>query len=452
MKAKIENLIYEKKYHELREILTEMNSPDIAQLFEDILEKDAIVLFRLLPKSLAAETFAYMERELRMSLIRAFSDSELREVLSELYIDDTVDIIEEMPANVVSRILKNTDSRTRRELNEILRFPEDSAGSIMTTEYVTLSESITCDEALKTLRRVGIDKETIYTCYVTERRKLIGVVTVKDMLISEDDVKIGDIMERNVISVSTTEDKEAVARIFDKYDFLALPVVDNENCIVGIVTVDDAIDVIRSEASEDIEVMAAITPTGKPYLKTGAIELMLRRIPWLFLLMISATFTGSIITSFEESLGVMPILTAYIPMLMGTGGNAGGQASATIIRGLALDEIRTSDILRIIWKEARVAILCGVALAAANFGKIMLLDRMLMHNDSVTAQIALAVSLTLIITVIAAKVVGCALPIGVKKIGLDPAVMASPFITTIIDALALVAYFRVSVSLISALQ
>lgn len=452
MKKTTEKLLLEKKYHQLREMLCSENSTDIARLLSLFPEKDAIIMFRLLPKSIAAETFAYMERDLRMSLIRTFTDAELREVISELYIDDTVDIIEELPANVVSRVLKNTDSETRREINKILRYPEDSAGSIMTTEYVTLSKNITCDDALKTLRRVGIDKETIYTCYVTEKRKLIGVVTVKDMLISADYAKIGDIMERNVISVTTDEDRENVARIFDEYDFLALPVVDKENCIVGIVTVDDAIDVIRRETNEDIEVMAAITPASKPYLKTGTIELMLRRIPWLFLLMLSAALTGGIISSFEESLGVMPILTAYIPMLMGTGGNAGGQASATIIRGLALDEIKTSDVFIILWKEARVAILCGVALSIANFAKIMLFDRLLLQNTAVNVSVALAVSLTLVITVIAAKLVGCVLPLGVKKIGLDPAVMASPFITSIIDAFALAAYFRVCVILIAELQ
>lgn len=452
MKRIIEKLLSEKKYHDVRELLCCENSTDIARLLSSFPEKDATVMFRLLPKSLAAETFAYMDRELRMSLIRSFTDAELRDIISGLYVDDTVDMIEELPANVVSRILKNTDSETRREINEILRFPEHSAGSIMTTEYVTLSQNITCDDALKTLRRVGIDKETIYTCYVTEKRKLIGVVTVKDMLISADYAKIGDIMEKNVISVTTDTDQETVVRMFDEYDFLALPVVDKENCIVGIVTVDDALEVMRREATEDIEVMAAITPAAKPYLKTGPFELMLRRIPWLFLLMISAALTGGIISSFEESLGVMPILTAYIPMLMGTGGNAGGQASATIIRGLALDEIKTSDVLGILWKEARVAILCGVALAVVNFGKIMLFDRLVLGNTAINFSVALAVSLTLVITVIAAKLVGCVLPLGVKKIGLDPAVMASPFITTIIDAFALAAYFRVCVSLIEGLQ
>ncbi len=451
MKEKILELLEGKKFHKARELLCSVNSADIALLFEEIEEKDIIVLFRLLPKELAAETFAYIDGDMQRMLIGAFSDGELRAVLSELYIDDAVDVIEEMPASVVSRILKNTDPQTRREINQILHYPEDSAGSIMTTEYVTLSEKLTCDEALGIIRKVGIDKETIYTCYVTENRKLIGVVTVKDILVSGEDAKIGDIMERNVISVITSEDRETVARMFDKYDFLALPVVDNENRIVGIVTFDDAIDVIRAEDSEDFEVMAAITPTGKPYLKTGAFELMLKRIPWLLLLMLSATFTGEIITSFEESLGVMPILTAYIPMLMGTGGNAGGQSSATVIRGLALDEIRASDIIRVIWKECRVAILCGVLLAALNFGKVMLFDRLIMGNSSVTAPVALAVSLTLIVTVIIAKVVGCALPIGVKKLGLDPAVMSSPFITTIVDALALIVYFNVSVALISGL-
>ena len=452
MKEEILQLLSDKQFHAQRERLAHENAADLAQLFGELEEKDSIVLFRLLPKELAADTFAYMDTDLCEALIRAFSDTELRAVLDELYVDDAVDIIEELPANVVSRILKVTDAQTRAEINKLLQYPEDSAGSIMTTEYVTFRKDITCDDALQILRRVGINKETIYTCYVADNRKLIGVVTVKDMLTSPEESLIGDVMEENVISVTTTEDKETVAKMFDKYDFLALPVVDKDNRIVGIVTVDDAMDVMRDEAGEDFEVMAAITPTSKQYLKTGVFELVFKRIPWLFLLMISATFTGGIITSFEDALGVMPILTAYIPMLMDTSGNAGGQTSVTVIRGLATDEIRVADILRVVWKEIRVAVFCGILLAAANFAKIMLFDRLLMHNASVTPQVALAVCLTLAITVMIAKFVGAVLPIGAKRLGLDPAVMASPFITTIVDALALLTYFRVSVMIISGLN
>ncbi len=451
LEKQIENLLEEKKYHAIRELLSVENCADVAQLLDGFPEKDLIVLFRLLPKELAAETFAYMDSDACEALIRAFSDAELRSILDELYVDDAVDIIEELPANVVNRILKVTDAETRGEINRLLNYPEDSAGSIMTTEYVSLPKNITCAEAISQIRKTGINKETIYTCYVTENRKLLGVITVRDMLTGSEDAIIGDIMEENFISVTTSEDKEDVAKMFDKYDFLALPVLDNEGRIVGIVTVDDAMDVMRAEAAEDIEVMAAITPSDKPYLKTGVFRIMLKRIPWLFLLMISATFTGGIITSFEQKLGLMPILTAYIPMLMDTGGNAGGQTSVTVIRGLALDEIRVGDIFRVIWKEIRVAAVCGVLLAAANFAKIMLFDRLVLGSTDVTPSVAFAVCITLAVTVLIAKFVGAVLPILAKKLKFDPAVMASPFITTIVDALALLTYFRVSLLIIAEL-
>ena len=451
MTQKIKELLEAKNYPELRSVLADQNCTDIASYFTEIPGKDEIILFRLLPKETAAEIFSYMEPDIQESLIKAFSDVELREVISELYLDDAVDIIEEMPASVVTRMLANSDEETRKTINELLKYPEHSAGSIMTTEYVSFTADCTVEKAFQELRRVSIDKETIYTCYITDRRQLIGVITVKDMLLAELNASVGSIMEKNVISVSAYSDKEEVARMFDKYDFLALPVVDNENRIVGIVTVDDAIDVIRSEDSEDFEVMAAMTPTDKSYLRSSVFEIVLKRVPWLFLLMISATFTGGIITSFEKSLGVLPILTAYIPMLMDTGGNAGGQASATIVRGLALGEIRGRDIFKIVWKEIRVAVICGMLLSVANFGKIMLFDRMILGNTEISVSVALAVCLTLAVTVIIAKVVGSTLPLGAKKLGLDPAVMASPFITTIVDALALIAYFRISVALISAL-
>ena len=451
MTQKIKELLEAKNYPELRSVLADQNCTDIASYFTEIPGKDEIILFRLLPKETAAEIFSYMEPDIQESLIKAFSDVELREVISELYLDDAVDIIEEMPASVVTRMLANSDEETRKTINELLKYPEHSAGSIMTTEYVSFTADCTVEKAFQELRRVSIDKETIYTCYVTDRRQLIGVITVKDMLLAELNASVGSIMEKNVISVSAYSDKEEVARMFDKYDFLALPVVDNENRIVGIVTVDDAIDVIRSEDSEDFEVMAAMTPTDKSYLRSSVFEIVLKRVPWLFLLMISATFTGGIITSFEKSLGVLPILTAYIPMLMDTGGNAGGQASATIVRGLALGEIRGRDIFKIVWKEIRVAVICGMLLSVANFGKIMLFDRMILGNTEISVSVALAVCLTLAVTVIIAKVVGSTLPLGAKRLGLDPAVMASPFITTIVDALALIAYFRISVALISCL-
>lgn len=449
MKDRITELLDSKSFVEIKRILSEENSADIAALLEECTESQMTVIFRLLPKDRAADVFSYMYADSKEQLIEAFTNKELSAVISELYIDDTVALIEEMPAGVVKRILANTDSETRSEINKLLNYPSDSAGSIMTTEYVTLKADMTTEQALEYLRTAGVDKETIYTCYVTEALELKGVVTVRDMLIAGKDCRIGDIMETNVISVSAYESSETAARMFDKYDFLAIPAVDKENRIVGIVTFDDAIDVIRNADSEDIAVMAAVTPQkGKTYLKTGVFELVMKRVPWLLILMVSSALTGGIITKFEASLGVMPILTAYIPMLMDTGGNAGGQASATIVRGLALEEINGGDIFRILWKEIRVAVICGVILSLASFAKMILFDKMLLGNDSISASVALAVCLTLAITVTIAKLVGSSLPIGAKKLGLDPAVMASPFITTIVDALALIAYFNIAVRFI----
>lgn len=449
MTETIKELLENKSFGEIKKILSEENCVDIAHLIEECSESEMTVLFRLLPKAHAAEVFSYMHIDSKQQLIDAFTNKELSAVISELYIDDTVDLIEEMPASVVKRILANTDTETRKEINSLLNYPSDSAGSIMTTEYVTLRADMTSEEALEYLRTSGVDKETIYTCYVTDSRKLNGVVTVRDMLVAPKSAKIGDIMEKNVISVSVYDTSENAARMFDKYDFLAIPAVDNENRIVGIVTFDDAIDVLRNADSADIAVMAAVTPTkDKSYLKTGVFELVLKRVPWLLLLMISSALTGGIITSFEASLGAMPILTAYIPMLMDTGGNAGGQASATIVRGLALDEISGKDIFRILFKESRVAIICGIILSIANFAKMICIDKVLLGNQSISISVALTVCLTLAITVTIAKLVGSSLPIGAKKLGLDPAVMASPFITTIVDALALAAYFNISVRLI----
>jgi magnesium transporter len=383
-----------------------------------------------------------METEAQELLIRSFSDNELKEIVDELYVDDAADLVEEMPANVVKRILKQADPEMRRSINQILRYPEYSAGSIMTTEYVSLRPSMTVEEAILRIRRQGVDKETIYTCYVTRDRHLLGLVTVKDLLLADDDeTKIEDIMITNLISVTTHTDQEEVGRMFSKYNFLALPVVDKENRMVGIVTFDDAMDVIEEEVTEDIELMGGMLPSEKTYLRSSTFELFKNRIPWLMLLMVSATFTGLIITAFEGALAAQVALTAFIPMLMGTGGNSGSQSSVTVIRALSLDELNFSDIWRVIWKELRTALLCGIALAVVCFGKIWLVDKLLMGNESITLMIDLVVCLALLVTVIFAKVVGGTLPLLAKALKLDPAVMASPFITTIVDALSLLVYF-----------
>ena len=438
LEKKIEELLAEKKYSEIKDVFAQMNGADISALFEEVPENKIPLLFRLLPKVLAAETFVEMEADAQKMLIQGFSDNELKEVFDELYLDDAVDIVEEMPANVVKRILANTDPDTRKMINEVLKYPDDSAGSIMTIEYVSLRLNMTVEEAIKRIRRTGVDKETIYTCYVTdENRVLLGSISIKTLLLADENDVIKDIMDTNFISAHTLEDQETVANKFNKYDLLAIPVVDDENRLVGIITFDDAIDVMQDEATEDIKKMAAIIPSDKTYFKTTVFETWKARIPWLLLLMVSATFTGMIITSFEDALAAYTVLTAYIPMLMDTGGNSGGQASVTIIRALSLEEIEFSDIFRVIWKESRVAILCGLTLSICNFVKLLLLDR-------VTVQVALVVCITLAVTVLMAKIIGCTLPILAKKIGFDPAVMASPFITTIVDAISLIVYFRVA--------
>ena len=442
-------LLDEKRYYSLRDLFNTMNPADIAAVFEDIDEARLPLLFRLLPKELAAETFVEMEPELQELLIRGFSDSELKEVIDELYVDDAVDIVEEMPANVVQRILTQAEPEMRKQINEILRYPENSAGSIMTTEYVSLRPNMTVEEAILRIRRTGIDKETIYTFYVTRGHKLIGLVTVKDLLLCEDDESsIESIMQEHVISVNTLDDQEQVAQMFSKYNFLALPVVDTENRLVGIITFDDAMDVMEDETTEDMEKMAAMLPSEHPYMRSSPFEIWKNRIPWLLLLMVSATLTGLVITKFEDALGVLPCLTAFIPMLMDTGGNAGSQACVSIIRGISLNEIEFGDLFHVVWKEIRVAVLCGVCLAAACFGKIMLVDHLLLHNNSVTTTVALVVCISMAMTVFMAKVVGSVLPLLAKKIGLDPAVMASPLITTIVDFLSLMAYFSVAVALL----
>lgn len=450
MEKTLLKLLDEKKYSTLRDILITMNPSDIAAIFDELAEERLPLLFRLLPKELAADTFVEMDPDAQELLIRGFSDSELREVLDELFVDDAVDIVEEMPANVVRRILSQADPDMRKSINEILRYPENSAGSIMTTEYVSLRPHMTVADAIMNIRRTGVDKETIYTCYVTKDRTLIGVVTVKDLLLAEDDeTPIEKIMIPNVISVNTHDDQEIVAQMFSKYNFLALPVVDKENRMVGIVTFDDAMDVMEDEATEDIEKMAAIIPSEKPYMSMSPWEIWKKRIPWLMLLMVSATFTGMIISGFETALERILVLTAFIPMLMDTAGNSGSQASVTIIRGLSLNEIELSDVLKIVWKEIRVAFLCGISLAAACFLKIFLVDYLLLKSFAdVTAYnpfvIIGVVSVTMAITILFAKIVGCVLPLLAKKLKFDPAVMASPFITTIVDALSLLVYFGIA--------
>ena len=436
-------MLEDKKYATLRDILSTMNPFDVAGLFNDLEEKQIPLMFRLLPKEQAAETFVEMDTEAQELLIRGFSDNELKEVLDELYVDDAADLVEEMPANVVKRILKNADPEMRSSINQILRYPEYSAGSLMTTEYVSLRPHMTIEEAILRIRRQGVDKEPIYTCYVlASDRRLLGLVTVKDLLLAEDDeTRIEDIMITNLISVTTQDDQEAVAQMFSKYNFLALPVVDKENRMVGIVTFDDAMDVIEEETTEDIELMSGITPSEKPYLKSSSFELFKNRVPWLMLLMVSATFTGVIITAFEGALAAQVALTAFIPMLMGTGGNSGSQSSVTVIRALSLGELKFQDVGTVLWKEFRTAAMCGLALGAVCFAKIWLVDKLLLGNEDITLMVDAVVCLALAVTVIIAKVVGCLLPIGAKAVKLDPAVMASPFISTIVDALSLLVYF-----------
>ena len=440
---KIEDYVARKRYADLRDLLLPLEAADIAQLFTDLEEKVLPLAFRLLPKEQAAEVFVELDSDQQEMLIQGFSNTELKEVLDELYLDDTVDIVEEMPAGVVKRILRHSDPEMRKSINEILKYPEDSAGSIMTTEFVDLKATLTVEDALKRIRRTAPDKETINICYVTDdRRHLTGLLSIRTLLLAADDDVIGDIMETNIISVQTLDDQETTARALSKYDFLALPVVDTENRLVGIVTIDDAIDVLQEEVTEDIEKMAAMLPSDKPYLKTGTIETFKARTPWLLILMLSATFTGIILTHFESSLSACAILTAFIPMLSGTGGNSGTQASTAVIRALSLGEVRFADLLRVMWKECRVAVMCGACLAAANFVKMMIVDRWLLRNPSVTPQVALVVCATLAGTVACAKLVGSSLPILAEKLHFDPAVMASPFITTIVDALSLLIYFR----------
>ncbi len=435
-----------RKFADLRIILLDMEPCDIACFMEENLdEKEKVVFFRLLPKELASDVFVELDSDIQESLIKSFTDKELKEVVDDMFLDDTVDVIEEMPANVVKRILKSTDPENRKVINELLAYPDDSAGSIMTTEYVSLPASATVEDAFDKIRRTGVNKETVYTCYVTDRRKkLIGVVTVRDMLLAEKNELIAHIMDENVITAFTLDDKEQVALKFSKYDFLALPVIDKEGCLVGIVTVDDAVDVIQEEATEDIQKMAAIVPTEKPYLKQSAFSIWKARAPWLLLLMISATFTSMILSHYEKSLSA--VLYAFVPMLMGTAGNAGNQSSATLIRALALGEVEFKDAFRVILKELCSAFILGLTVALVCFIKLYFIDSL--YNE-VTLSVALVVSGVLLLTIVMAKLVGCLLPLFAKKFRLDPAVVASPFMTTIVDVLSLIIYCSVAITFLA---
>ncbi len=434
----IKELLETRQYTSLRQKLTELNDADIAAVMENLEEGDMLKVFRILPKDTAADVFAYLEVEHQQFIITSLSEKDAANIINNMMADDATDLFEEMPANIVKKLLANVDPEARRDINHLLRYPEDSAGSIMTVEYVDLKENITVKQAFDRVRNVGVDSETINICYVLDTsRHLLGTVALRYLLLSDPDALIGDIMHENVISVNTLMDQEEVARQFKKYDFTSMPVVDNENRLVGIITVDDIMDILEEETTEDIEKMAAILPGDRPYMRTGVFETWKKRIPWLLLLMVSATFTGRIIGKFEDALAICGVLTTFIPMLMDTGGNAGGQASVTIIRGLSLEEIQFKDIFKVIWKELRVSLVCGATLAACNFAKLLLLDR-------VELEVALVVCLTLVAVVIIAKFIGCVLPMIAKKIGFDPAVMASPFITTIVDALSLLIYFRIA--------
>ncbi|MBR5223028.1 MAG: magnesium transporter [Clostridia bacterium] len=452
LENEIFELIENKGFQKLKQILSELNPADIAVILDDIEEKDLALVFRILPKELASEVFVEMESDRQQFLIEKFTDKELKSVMDELFMDDAVDIIDEMPASVAKRILAQADAATRKVINQLLAYPDDCAGSIMTTEYIDLKKSMTVADAFDRIRKRGVDSEMIYTCYVTDaRRHILGIVSVKDLLLNSYDAVIDDIMEDNIIFAHTHDDKEEVAAMFEKYDLMALPVVDKENRLIGIVTVDDAIDVLQEAATEDMEMMAAILPTDKPYLKTGIFQTFKSRIFWLLILMISATFTGAIISSFEENLTVVPALIAFIPMLMNTAGNGGSQSSVTVIRALSLGDIEFSDIFKVVWKELRVALICSAALSVVNFAKMYLIDYLIFHNFDPGRHIAeiLVVSITLFIAIIVAKVVGSILPIVAKKLGADPAVMASPFITTIVDAVSLIVYFNVAVLILN---
>ena len=437
-REEIEQLIEEKKYNELRKILADQNEADIASIMEEVPKEERPRIFRLLKKDMAADVFSFLPTDIEQEIITSLTDAEAANVINNLMADDATDLMEEMPANVVKRLLAHTTAETRRDINHLLKFPDDSAGSIMTVEYMDLKANWTISKCMERIRRTGLDSETVYTCYVVDdKRKLLGTAALRYLIMADPDVTVGSIMNENVISVHTLDDQEEVAKQFQKYDFYSMPVVDQEDRLVGIITVDDIMDIIQEETTEDIEKMAAIMPTDqqKPYLRQSVIDIWKKRIIWLLFLMVSATFTGMIITRYEEALGAYIVLTAFIPMLMDTSGNAGSQASVTIIRALSLDDIEFKDFFSVVWKEIRVALLTGITLAAANFVKLQVVDR-------VSASVAFVVCGTLVVTVLFAKMIGSMLPMVSKRIGLDPAVMASPFITTIVDAVALLVYFN----------
>ncbi|WP_026657987.1 magnesium transporter [Butyrivibrio sp. AC2005] len=438
----IRELLESKQYTKLRQTFAEMNTADIAAIMDDMENEDSLKMFRILPKDMAADVFANLEIEDQQYIIQSLSDKEAGNIIDNLMADDATDLLEEMPASIVKKILANARPDTRADINHLLRYPEDSAGSIMTVEYVDLKEYMTVEQAIARIRKMGLDSETVNTCYVvTNQRILVGTVALRYLLIKDGDEKIGDIMNTHVISINTMTDQEEAANMFKKYDFTVMPVVDNENRMIGIITIDDVVDIIEEEATEDIEKMAAIIPSDKPYSRIGIVDIYKNRMPWLLFLMISATFTGAIITKFSDALSAYVVLTAYIPMLMDTGGNAGSQASVSIIRSLSLGEIEFVDIFKVWWKEIRVAVLCGVTLSVANFVKLLIIDKL-------AIPVAAVVCLTLVIVVIIAKSIGCLLPMCADKLGFDPAVMASPMITTIVDAISLLAYFTIATQLL----
>lgn len=441
IKDEIIELLTNKRYSNLYKYLEQITSQDISALFEELTPEDRAIVFRLLPKDEAAEIFAYMDSDLQEDLINKLTDKELKLVIDELYMDDTVDLIEEMPSNVVKRILKNVSKEDRKTINELLKYPSDSAGSIMTTEFIDLKVNMTVDQAFEKIRKIGLDKETVYTCYVLDiKRVIIGTVDIKELLLADRDALIKDIMETTVITVNTLEDKEEVAKAFDKYDLVALPVVDKENRLVGIVTIDDAIDVLQDETTEDFEIMAAMTPTENSYFKTSVFKHAKNRILWLLLLMVSSMITGGILTHYEEAFAAVPLLVSFIPMIMGTGGNCGSQSSTLIIRGMAVDEIEPRDFLKAIWKEIRVALIVGSTLAVVNGIRIMV-----QYNN---LKIAIVLGLTLIGTACLAKILGCALPMLAKKLKIDPAIMAAPLISTILDSCSILIYFNIAVAIL----
>ncbi len=439
----LKEMLESKQILRLKTEISEMNEYDVASFIEELDDEKELLVFRLLRKDMASDVFAYLPSDTQEHIIERINDADLRDIIDDLFVDDVVDLLEELPATVVRRILKNANPSKRKIINQYLKYPDDSAGSIMTSEYVALKEHMSVEGALQYIRKNGVDKETIYTCYVTSgQRQLEGVVTLKDLVMADSSTVIADIMDTHVIRCVTTDEQEDVARMFTDYDLLALPVVDHEERIVGIITVDDAVDVIEEEATEDIEKMVAITPTEKPYLKTGVWETWKSRIPWLMLLMISAVFTGSIITHYEDSLAKAVILTSFIPMLMGTGGNSGSQASVTVIRGMSLNDIEFCDFFKVVWKELQVALLCGVSLAVVAFLKVFLVD----NTGGII--IPIVVALSMLVTVVIAKIIGCVLPMMAEKVGLDPAVMASPLITTLVDTVSLIVFFKIACMMI----